>query len=105
MKAHTDEGTGMEVYRESGKTVFAAWVDSSDARLIFTYRVPFRAPLDEGAREMTLAFQKQPGTAPYLHFLLAVPEGREIVADAHSGVSTEFAGELRTDTTFTLTVK
>jgi len=120
-RAFTDPNSGVKIYDEAGKTVFANWcmVDPGEVAVIrFKYVLPFRVALpenDEGLKERFLGFvnpeqkqlipysflaQKQPGT-PGSKFLseLILPENFQTVW--HYGASQDsfagYSGDLKTD--------
>lgn len=101
----TDPVSHTDIFTESGKTVFGGWISEKEARIIYTYVLPFRAGLQGASPGLSFVFQKQPGVDASLHFTLTVPEGTQVVQDPASGVSTDFSGDLLTDKTFTVMFK
>ncbi|MBI1755375.1 DUF4012 domain-containing protein, partial [Candidatus Azambacteria bacterium] len=95
-----DEASHTDIFKESGKTVFGGWIPEKDARIIYTYTLPFRAE-----RDLSFVFQKQPGVNAFLHFTLVPPEGKEVISDVQGSVSTEFSGDLAADKSFIVSIK
>ena len=63
-----DPESGVQIFQESGKTVFGVWimVSSGDpASIVFKYKLPF---LVKHQDDLSFIFQKQPGVDSGLHF-------------------------------------
>lgn len=100
-REHSEE-YGIDIFQESGKTVFGMWMPmhEKNTRVVLRYTAPF---LMSGAGAFTAIFQKQPGMDMGLHFSVIAPEGQTISSpDDFDG---EFHGSLAADTLFTMTIQ
>lgn len=122
VKKIVDSKSGTEVYEESGKTVFANWlqVKPGHSRSIsFTYKLPFKLNLEENEKSIwskflndsstkhsySLLIQKQPGTDSEFGHHVKLPDGlkmfwkypHEITIAGAQNDSWNFSVNLNTD--------
>lgn len=74
----------VEVFRESGKTVFGTWIVTSPGytrEFKISYKLPFKVEFNNNAAKYNLYLQKQPGTKFKTSVAFDVPPGIEIVWD------------------------
>ncbi|OGD23491.1 hypothetical protein A2Z10_03175 [Candidatus Azambacteria bacterium RBG_16_47_10] len=97
-----DEEKGVDVYEESGMTVFALWMpfDEKGARAVFQYATP---PHLSATTSLSSVFQKQSGLDMTLHFSVIAPEGKTV--SSQNGFNGEFHDTLTRDTPFVMTIQ
>lgn len=95
-----DETSGVDIYDESGMTVFAMWMlyDEKGSRAVVRYRTPIRI-----SGSFASVFQKQPGADMALHYSVIAPDGKTI--SSPDGFTGEFHGELSRDIAFVMTMQ
>lgn len=78
----TDKKTGTYIYEESGKTVFANWVDvnsKKSAKITYEYILPVRFNFDDNFDgDYQMIFQKQSGSETKLNWQIDFPESIKI---------------------------
>lgn len=75
-----DQKTGIDIYKESGKTVFANWVaiDSKNiVKVVYKYKLPKKFNFDSNYQ---VVFQKQSGSQMELNWQIHFPDGRQIIS-------------------------
>jgi len=102
-----DLKSNIEIFEESGKTVFGSWITlgAKETKLIYTYRLPFRLGYGIDENQLSFSFQKQPGVSSKLRFTVTLPEGKRIIRSEGNGFSGEFLGEFEDDKIFSMTIK
>lgn len=97
-----DAEYNVDVFEESGHTVFGMWMSLGEkgARAVLRYKTPF---LTSSAGTFTSVFQKQAGMDMGLHFLVIAPDGKTASFVGSDGG--EFHDRLNTDTTFMTTIQ
>lgn len=84
-----DPESGTRIFRESGKTVFGAWLNVSSgdqAIAIFKYKLPFLVKRQD---DLNFIFQKQPGVDARLDFKAFKSEGSENIFSYNGNFSTD----------------
>ena len=97
--ATVHEPDGAEVFEESGRTVFGAWLFVSpgeEVKASFRYKLASSVKVDEQA-PWTVLLEKQPGVVATVNVTVKAPEGFVILSpDANKAqISSLFSGALR----------
>ncbi|MBU2036829.1 DUF4012 domain-containing protein [Patescibacteria group bacterium] len=101
-----DQGSGTQIFQESGKTVFGNWVFVSpgeSVEIIYQYLLPFKIDLNQNSASYSLLAQKQSGSVGSdFESILQLPEQAKITwqypANLEvSGSQIKFSDNLRTD--------
>ncbi len=100
-----DSANAVQIFNESGKTVFGAWVNvgAESAKLLYHYTLPLSVRETKGV--LTSFFQSQPGMRGTLDFSLALPEGKRLIASDDNAFSGKFSGDFVNDLSFTATIQ
>ncbi len=74
----------IDIFEESGKTVFGAWIvtnagDSSELKI--SYRLPFKTEFKNNTGKFNLYWQKQPGTRVSANFSMSIPKSWAVAWD------------------------
>jgi len=72
-----DDKNGVDIFTESGKTVFGSWVYVSpgeEVSVTYKYRLPFKLDPAKKGNDMDFVFQVQPGSDSNLDFQVNIPE-------------------------------
>jgi len=95
-----DEARGVEIFEESGKTVFGSWVYVSPGENVavsFRYRVPVKALLNQKTKTVSygLLFQKQSGSrTEKMEQNIAFPKNWKVLGN-YAGDFSAAAGEIK----------
>lgn len=72
----------VDIFEESGKTVFGTWLitnQKSSSELKISYQLPFKVEFHNDAGKYNLYWQKQPGTAAQAKITLNIPKSWESI--------------------------
>ncbi len=98
---------GVDVFTESGKTVFGSWVYVSpqeEVVLEYKYKLPFSLNTQKKADDLDFVFQVQPGYESFLNFKTILPENWNFVYSLPELSFGEYNGKFDSDKFFTVGV-
>ena len=96
---------GVDIFVESGKTVFGSWVYVSpkeEVVLEYKYKLPFSLNTQKKADDLDFVFQIQPGYESFLSFKTILPESWSFVYSLPELSFGEYNGRFDSDKFFTV---